>query len=279
MDESIFAFGVPRSGTTLLRTMLDSHPNIACGPEFSLLSENVSRIWERNWPCIESFSKDQVALQIFHNFGFSSQDIHKFVAVFIDTIFSEYARRRNKKRWAIKIPRTVEKIDYLSQLFPRAFFIHIIRDGRDVVVSSRNQKRMRPSWYPNSGLEDFARDWVRMIKKARSDSKHVKHYMEIHYEDLVEAPEQTMRLVLSFLGEKWDEKILRYYQLEHDYSRGELSTADVQKPLFSNSIGRWQFELSEVERQRIIAIEGFKALLQEEGYIPDFSGALLSNYK
>jgi len=266
MNEPIFVVGVPRSGTTLLRVMLDSHPNIACGPEFPLLTENVSRIWGRDWPCTESFSKG-IPLKVFENFGFSESDVHSFCSTFIDTIFSEYARRKKKARWAIKVPRTVEKIYYLSQLFPDAFFIHCIRDGRDVVASSMAQRQKRPDWYPGADLEDFARDWVRMIGSARSDGDGVHHYLELHYEELIREPEVILSKIISFIGETWEDSLLRYHSLQHDFSARELSTNDVQKPLYSEAVGSWRSRLSEYEMDRIMEVEGFKGLLETEGYL------------
>lgn len=266
MNQPVFVVGVPRSGTTLLRVMLDSHREIACGPEFPFLTENVARIWGRTWPCTESFSTG-TPLKIFRNFDFSESDVHMFCAGFVDAIFSEFARRRNKRRWAIKVPRMVEKMDYLSRLFPDAFFVHVIRDGRDVVASSLSKKREHPRWYPDHEAEDFARDWVQMIGTARSHAKRLSKYHELRYDHLIEDPRARMQDVLSFIDASWDEDVLRHHELRHDYSKGELSTVEVQKPLYTGAIGRWRNDLSESELSRIMNVDGFQSLLKADGFL------------
>lgn len=266
MNSPVFEFGVPRSGTTLLRIMLDSHRDIACGPEFPFLTENVAHIWGRSWPCTESFSMG-TPLKIFGNFDFSESDVHIFCAEFIDTIFSEFAKRRNKQRWAIKVPRMVEKIDYLSRLFPDAFFVHVIRDGRDVVASSLTKKRDHPKWYPDYEAEDFAKDWFKMIGIARSHGKKLTRYLELHYEHLIKDPRAKMQELLSFIHASWDENVLHHDELKHDYSKGELSTVEVQKPLYTGAIERWRKDLSESELTQIMKLERFQSLLMSDGYM------------
>jgi hypothetical protein len=265
MPEPIVVVGVPRSGTTLLRVMLDSHPNIACGPEFPLLTENVAHIWGRQWPAIESFSCG-VPLEIFRNFAFTESDVHRFSALLVDAVFAEYAARRGKKRWAIKVPRLVEKLAYVSKLFPRACFIHVIRDGRDVVASSLAQRRKRAQWYPGYGAADFARDWVSMIGQARRDAAALHAYHEVRYERLVHDPRAAVEALLSFLGERWDDRVLRHHEVPHDYSAGELSTEQVKKPRYPDAVGAWRHSLSAGDLRAIMDVDGFPELLLAEDY-------------
>ena len=160
----------------------------------------------------QSRSQREPHLKIFENFDFSESDVHMFCAGFVEAIFSEFARRRNKRRWAIKVPRMVEKMDYLSRLFPDAFFVHVIRDRRDVVASSLTKKRKHPTWYPHHEPEDFARDWAQMIGTARSHAKVLGRYHELHYEHLITDPRARMQEVLSFIDASWDEEVLRHHE-------------------------------------------------------------------
>jgi protein-tyrosine sulfotransferase len=264
--DPVFIVGVPRSGTTLLRVMLDSHANIACGPEFSILTDNVARIWGRQWPSIESLSWD-VSLKIFGNFKFTEADVDRFAARFVDDVFSAYAVRRNKQRWAIKVPRLVEKLAYVARLFPHASVIHIVRDGRDVVASSLEQCRKRPDWYPDYDAAGFARDWVSMIAQARRDAGALRAYREVHYEALVSEPRSTLEGLLCFLGESWDGAVLRHHEVQHDYGAGELSTEQVKQPLSAEAVGAWRRRLSQDDAEAIGRVDGFCALLRAEGYL------------
>ena len=121
----IFIVGCQRSGTTMLRLMLDSHSQISCGPETRFL-EDLERIVGPDWKRLSQF-------------GYSQEEWLKRIRAFFEGIQSDYARSRGKTRWADKSPRYALHIHFLLQVFPDAQIVHVIRDGRDVAVSHRKR--------------------------------------------------------------------------------------------------------------------------------------------
>ncbi len=193
----IFIVGCQRSGTTMLRLILDSHPDIACGPETRFL-----RDWEKitgsDWHRIERF-------------GFPREYWLAKVREFFGSFQSEYAAGRGKTRWADKSPLYALVLDYVWEVFPDAQVIHIIRDVRDVTSSHRVAFGYR------SAL-GAPRKWGRYITAARRSAAKVPadRYHEVRFERLVADREQTMRGIVDFLGARWEPAMLDYEKAGHD---------------------------------------------------------------
>jgi Sulfotransferase family len=196
----IFIVGCQSSGTTPLRLMLDSHPNIACGPETRFLAD-FAHLTRESW--------DRLRL-----YGFPKEYWHAKVANLFDGFKTDYARSRGKSRWADKTPRYALSLDYILELFPDCQIVHVIRDGRDVVVSHRRR------WGYLSALKAVEK-WPHYIRSARAVGNGLPdgRYHEVRYERLVNDTEATMRELLEFLGEEWDPAVL-----EHDKRRHDIST-------------------------------------------------------
>lgn len=125
----------------------------------------------------------------------------------IHAIFKELAHHRGKVRWGDKTPSYVEDIDILWALFPGCKIIHLIRDGRDVASSLRTL-----SW-GSRDLTKLARDWRWMVMLGRKMGTMIPdHYLEVHYESLVDRPEHTLSQICDFLGETYEADMLRYHE-------------------------------------------------------------------
>src|SRR6266513_2346410 len=182
-NRPIFIVGCQRSGTTLLRLMLDSHPNISCGPETRFL-QDFAKLTSESW--------DRLSL-----YGFPKSY----------WLEAEYAKSRGKTRWADKPPRYALSLGYINELFPTSQIVHVIRDGRDVVASHRDR------WGYWSAVKAVAK-WARYIRSARrvGDRLPGDRYTEVRYEDLVLDTGATMRSLLQYLGEPWDDAVLHHDQ-------------------------------------------------------------------
>src|SRR5262249_35446578 len=125
MARPIFIVGCGRSGTTLLRLMLDSHPAIAAGEETKFLTD-LEPIVGEHW-------------RLLHTYGFDRAWWLDRIRAFYGGFLEEYATRRGKRRWAEKTPGYTFHLAFLDELFPDAQYLHLIRDGRDVVASFRER--------------------------------------------------------------------------------------------------------------------------------------------
>jgi len=275
--------GVPRSGTTLLRLMIDSHTELAIPPETGFLPalaeldpaiDCAATAWAlitgfETWP---DFHLDPLALRDAFE---RAQPCSPALAA--RTFYQLYAARFRKIRWGDKTPNYGTAIDRISALLPEARFVHLIRDGRDVAVSVRNLQ-----FAPGGTVEALAEDWSARIARTRELGRRANHYLEIRYESLVTTPESTLRTVCGFLDLRFDPSLLEYHQRagarlnEHEgrvgldgrlviskEQRRENQRLTLEVPRIDR-IGRWQRELSPDEVERFESVAG--EWLDELGY-------------
>ncbi len=259
--------GCGRSGTTLLRVMLDSHPRICAGPE-STLFHRPFRPGGYAW-LAERFQLDPEVVRGLYRSSRSQ-------AEFVDRFFAKYCRSTGKARWAEKTPKNVLAIGYVFEHFPDARFVHVIRDGRDTVVSLRTHPRHwkvdgelvpRNTWHP---IDRCTRRWVEAIETSKPFRNH-PGYREVRYEELVAAPEATLRSLLAWLGEPWDAAVLHHSEVKSP-SRDPINFAqnpEATKPVYDSAVGRWRTELSPADAATVKALAG--DLLVELGYAADNS--------
>jgi hypothetical protein len=199
----IFVVGCPRSGTTMLRHILDSHPAISCGPETRFLW-GLRGIEERNWPSLAGF-------------GLSIDEWHANVRALFEAPHRHYAQSQGKPRWADKSPDYALMLDYIDTLYPESQIIHIVRNPRDVIESWRH-------FYGTKSVPRAAQSWVRYVRAAHDFTRaRLEHRaIEVRYEDLVADPEQTLRRLFAWLGEPWDDRVLRFEEYRHTLAGGPL---------------------------------------------------------
>ncbi len=180
-----------------MRLMLDAHPNISCGPETRFL-QDFAKLTSESWDRL-------------HLYGFPKSYWLDKAAEFFDSFQTEYAKSRGKTRWADKTPRYALSLGYINELFPTCQIVHVIRDGRDVVASHRDR------WGYWSAVK-AAEKWPRYIRTARGVGTRLPpdRYTEIRYEDVVLDTEPTLRRLLDYLGEPWDDAVLSYDEAPHD---------------------------------------------------------------
>ena len=188
-----FIVGSGRSGTTLLRLMLDAHPNISCGPETHFLRD-MRHIVGEHW-------------NLLSRYGFEKEYWHRKIRDFFHSFQKDYMEKRGKNRWVEKTPWYSRYLDFLDAVFEDCLILHPIRNGYDVVLSwkerSGYQQALKSAW---TGWEDA-------IKQSRRfGQRYPGRYHEFRYEDLVTDPESTMRDILAFMDEPWDPIVLDYDQ-------------------------------------------------------------------
>ena len=251
-EPPIFVIGCPRSGTSLLRLILDSHPRISAGPETHFLID-LERIVKQYWNMIRNFGLDEA-------YWYSK------IATFFDEFQTTYAQGRGKVRWCDKTPRYTAHLDFIDRLFPSAQYLHIIRDGYDVVASHRER------WGLRSAVTATAR-WRNFITYAREFGKALPEhrFFELRYESLVRHPEATLRPIFDFLSEPWDLQVLDYTAVQHDRRDQSDSFMEQRRQqgkdpatIYRSRVGAGRRELS--LPLRLLLRSRCRPLLEELGY-------------
>lgn len=259
----IFVGGAGRSGTTLMRVILDSHPQIACGPELKVIPR-VCQMWEEFQTAF---------LPTLKEYSLKRRDINALFRQLVLGLLEKYQEQSGKARIAEKSPNNVFYFDHLHFLFPDSPLLHIIRDGRDVVCSLlqmdwRNPKTgQRLEYTQDAGKA--AQYWGRAIqagRAARQKPSLAGRYLEVRYEELVSKPEETLRPVFEFLGEPWDPVVLKFHEQKRNLA-GESSAAQVSQELYQSAVARWQKDLKPEDKQAVKNTVG--DLLVALGYATD----------
>lgn len=225
-----FIIGNPRSGTTLLRLMLNRHSKMSVPPEagflvwlydeykdFNYNEKNVDHFLEllSKTTKIEHWNLD---FNVLRNFIISKKpnNFSKLMdCVYI--YYSKYNLSKDVDIYGDKNNFYLNKIDLLSEVYHNAKFIHIIRDGRSVAVSYKdlNKKNMASVYAPNlpEEIEKIAKEWTGNINMINTSFKKLdtdQHYT-LRFEDLISEPEKILKEICIFLDIGYDKEMLNYF--------------------------------------------------------------------
>ncbi|MFH1618495.1 MAG: sulfotransferase [bacterium] len=274
----IFIIGTERSGSNLLRLILNSHPDIyiphpphlmkSMGPVEHLYGDlNNDRHFRR-------LIDDAAKLIELHFFPWeiapdrkdafehaAARNLYCVKAAF----YEQYRRFKGAKRWGCKSTFMVHYADAARKYSPGAKFIHLVRDGRDVAVSAKDSvfNHFHPYY--------VARLWSLQQKISVGLSKKLEknEFMTIRYEDLLSDPEQTVKAVCAFLDENYSTDMLRYFEKKESLQLAGCSRSwdNCSKPILKNNPGKYRKKLSAGDI-RIFEKIAF-AELEHFGYKPD----------
>jgi tetratricopeptide (TPR) repeat protein len=198
----VFLGGTWDSGSRTLQGMLDSHSRLEAGEETKLIPIMCSL---RN----EWWSGMALDLEAA---GIGEKQLDGAVKAFIETLISG-ATPSPDLRSVETTPHTLLHMSTMASIFPAARFIHVVRDGRDVVASLLERDWMDPStgekvWCCQTP-KAAAEYWVHVVDAIREQGARIPgRYLEVQYSELIEHPEAVMRIVMAFLGERWEAAVL-----------------------------------------------------------------------
>lgn len=255
----IFVLGVPRSGTTLLRTILDSHSAIACGPETPWLGAHQPRSVQG----LLNFLRDE-RQGYCASFGMPREVATDAARRLVSDLMGAYAASRGKRRWAEKTPDNVLFADFLFEMFPEARAVHLVRDGLDTAASTSivaEHRKGISAWHernlslgPGVAVANtpFAallrwRHWNGVVSRSLEGRASLR----VRYEELVSEPERTVRAVMSHIGEPFEPGMLDYARHEHDLPAWEWGSADVRAhgSIRTDRVGRASTDLDALTRE------------------------------
>ena len=277
----VFVVGCQRSGTTLVERLLDAHPQIAMTHETRWIPELFDRrpgVTAAGLVEPELFAA-LVEHRRFPYLGMSPRELRRLVttdppvsyAAFVSGLFDLYGRARGKGLVGDKTPRYVHCIDLLHELWPRARFIHVIRDGRNVYVSRKamDLRRDRPSdgtWREHPALT-AGLWWTAKVCGGRESGAALGPalYHELRYEALVDDPARQCAALCEFLDVAYAPAMLRFNaRIDKSRAVGDRSAGGRKRLPVTAGLRDWRSELSLQEIREFEATGG--DLLDELGY-------------
>lgn len=236
----IFVCGAPRSGTTLLKTILESHPR-ACGPDYE------STVIFGKYDIYRDYTLGHIGLD--ENVIQSTLSNSNNIVSFYDEIASVFCKKRGASVFVDKQPWPPRwyRLWYTTTKFERARWIHIVRDGRDCYRSAKHHPHVPQSEDP--GL--FAKYWSNRVGNLESVIPDSQKWT-IRYEDLTRSPAETTKEMMSFLELPYKQKQIASSSRE-GYDEGAQGAHNrLQEPISDASVGRWKEEL---ESEEVAAFE------------------------
>jgi hypothetical protein len=287
-DEDIplfFLIGRSKSGTSWLMRLFNSHPEILCRGEGKFFGKGKSNALHGALARSKEFNR-----WLGHNpWTLRDQDpnLEDIVANTINYLMQEKLRKTNKKIVGDKSPFTTPGVvEEISSVCPGAKVVHIVRDGRDVAVSSvyhqwnnatdqggrrklsrekvekREAYRKDPETFGASGesifagghVAEIARSWSKSVSTAMEDAALLgDNYCQVRYEDLLAEPVGEVMRLLEFLGADSDEEVARrcveaasFEQLSGGRTQGEEASSSFYR---KGIAGDWKNHFTEEDRR------------------------------
>jgi hypothetical protein len=265
----LFLLGMPRSGTKLLRDLLNRHQDVAIFPHeshfFVPLRDKLGKYGDvTNWDSFSVLYADFKDATFFRRMRVRGQEISADswfrelqgpeFGDLLQALFVCYSKLTGCRIVGDKTPSYITQLSLLGSACPTARFIHIIRDPRDYALS------MRKAWHKD--VPRATQRWKQSIRKCQSDAAKLGlTYIEVRYEDLISAPNDTLSRICDFVGISFDENMLVLNQPSENLGDTQGAMSVVR-----DNYGKWRRQLEVNEVQQIESIAG--AFMIELGYPP-----------
>lgn len=279
----VFIVGTERSGSNLLRLMLDAHSRLAVPhpPHFMrYLAPVAASYGDLARPAaLRRAAQDALRLLRVHIHPWEIEiDLDRVVAEAHPSLFGvvaafyeQYRRARGKARWGCKSTFMVDHIHQVLEVRPDARFVWLVRDPRDVAASSYHSVFNPCHPYLTASLWDAQQRRAEAALVALGPAR----IHRLHYEDLVADPRAALDRLCRFLGEELEPAMLEHHLSEAAMRVSSLSESwrNAGRPVSQASVGRFVRELTPVERAQVERVAG--VTMRRLGYHADVAATPL----
>jgi len=279
IENPLFIVGSERSGSNLLRAMLNQLPNVSI-PHPPHLMRDLAPLFERygdlkedrNFRRLIDHAENLVDLHfapwpfrldkelIFDEASrLGMRDPYAVYAL----IYEQYRAHEDKGRWGCKSTFMINNVKDVLGHHGKAQFLHLVRDGRDVAASAR--RSIFSHYHPYFTAQLWARE--QNLAQQWSEALPKEQWLTIHYEDLISEPEREARRICEFLGEPYSDSLLSYFNSPKEKKLSSLNRSweNLGQPVLSGNSQKYRATLSENEIMLFEAIAGEE--LKTFGYL------------
>jgi hypothetical protein len=250
-DAPVFVVGSMRSGSTLLRLILDSHPRIAIGAETGFMGAVMGTKRIPSW---------KHGTDWYQRINWSEPELDERLRAFYTGMFARYAAEQGKARWGEKTPFHTSLIAEMASIFPTSVFVGIVRHPGAVAASLVDKFHY--------AYDDALSYWTATnLALVEGACRLGDRFVLCRYEDLVTDPEPVLREVMRTVGEDFSPALMQHHVVQEKQGAprvvdGSTSTRDAVDPRRAH---RWTEDLTEARRG---ALEGTARLAEFFGYPP-----------
>jgi hypothetical protein len=228
VPQPIFILGFPRSGTTLVEQTLSAHPRITAGDELPFVHE-ITDSMQRSLDSPLTYPEALSELWM----GDRRYGLDELRDAYLERVRRMGFVEQGSAWFTDKMPLNETHLGLIGLMFQNAPLIHVVRHPLDVVCSVFSNN-LTHGFYCAFGLESVAQHYALTMDLVEHYRSHMTlRYLPIHYEDMVDDQEATVRRILDFVGEPFDERCLRFHE-NRRYAR-TASYAQVTERLYDTS--------------------------------------------
>ncbi len=267
--QKILICGHPKSGTTLLASLLDGHSEIAVFPEETFLYDSISfrklsvvemADWLIRESAVSHLSLEKFERELDGNFDYSGFDFPEFKKLFMTKMrmvgkgykdlmpslvasFSKVSGQDHKKYFLEKTPGHEKYLQVLKNWYTDLKVLYIIRDPRDCYVSNNKKKQRQSAGKETLELGRFVYRWGMSVWYMQYFQKKYNNGLVIRYEDLLRYPAATLSLVMEFMGLEYEDSLAVPTKLGRPW-HGNSMFKDKFSSISTAPLGRWKESLS-----------------------------------
>jgi hypothetical protein len=268
-SDPVFLLGTERSGTNLVRRILDTHSGV-CAPhpiESSFPSTSFPPLSPK---AARPFVRDTLICMYFsHHTLYETIDIDDVVRRISDcsllsfqrALYEAFAAATDSERWMTKWSSNIKHVYDIDEYYDDPKYIHLVRDCRDNVLSKKNNEA--GEFHPYFSARRW-RDEQERILEFSEDTDSVVHL--IRYEDLLDDPEASVKSLCESLGLEYEPAMLLYHETDKAQTEAKKHHAfeNLDSPIKSGNYGKFHDGLSDEELLVTESVAG--DYLEELGY-------------
>ena len=253
-----------RSGTTLLRVMLTKNSKLSIPPESQFFHKALRKFISYHYLGWEELIKIVIgeleSKRIFNYWDINLAPVYyelknleksqRSLAKIIDSVYLQFLKEKNPMAeiWGDKSPIHTYHLNLVHRIFPNAYYIHLIRDGRAAVNSMIERN------YLNNSIDKACKRWNNSINDFRKfKAKHGSDKLiEIKYENLVQNPQKELKRICDKINIPFEKQMLDPQKSINKYGDTKLKHhKNLKNPVNTQSIDKWENQLSEKEKKLI----------------------------